>query len=123
MSNSKAKKAPPKERGFWLSALLIVIVIHSAFATVLILDLQSRQHVARYPWAMPSLLLLSLADIVAVIAIWNWKKWGLVLYIVSVAAGIAVGLVLTRSQLIVFHDVVPLLLLGYLIRDQHNLFD
>ena len=68
--------------------------------------------------ALPVLLVLSLADIVAAIGAWNWRKWGLVLYGISTAAGIAVGLMLTGSQLVVFHDIVPLTILGYLYKDK-----
>ena len=37
--------------------------------------------------------------------------------------GIAVGLVLTRTQLIVFHDIIPLVILGYLVKDKQKWFD
>lgn len=67
---------------------------------------------------MPVLLILSLADIVAAIGAWNWRRWGLVLYGISTAAGIAVGLMLTGSQLVVFHDIIPLTVLGYLYKDK-----
>ncbi|NIV37003.1 MAG: hypothetical protein GWN58_48495, partial [Anaerolineae bacterium] len=62
-------------------------------------------------------------DIVAAIGAWNWKRWGLWLYAISTVAGIAVGLVLTRTQLIVFHDIVPLVILGWLVKDKHQWFD
>ncbi|NIV28897.1 MAG: hypothetical protein GWN58_05105, partial [Anaerolineae bacterium] len=58
-------------------------------------------------WMLAILFVLGIVDIVAAIAAWNWKKWGLWLYAVSTVAGIAVGLVLTRTQLIVFHDIIP----------------
>jgi hypothetical protein len=120
---TKTSKAQAKERGTWLSVWLIFIMVHGIVATILVLYLQQQEHTARFPWALPALLALSLADIVAGIAAWYWKKWGLALYAISTAVGIVVGLILTASQLIVFHDIIPLVILGYLVRDKLSFFD
>ena len=109
--------AGEKHRGGCLSAFLIFIIIHSVFASVLIWSLRQDQPRA-VPWALPALFVLSLVDIVAAIGAWNWRRWGLVLYGISTAAGIAVGLILTGSQLVVFHEIVPLAVLGYLYKDK-----
>lgn len=45
------------------------------------------------------------------------------MYVISTVVGIAVGLVLTRSQSIVFHDIIPLAILGWLIKDKCQWFD
>ncbi len=118
MFKSQDNHAGEKRRGGCLSAFLIFIIIHSALATWLIWDLHAQGQPRAVPWALPVLLILSLADIVAAIGAWNWRKWGLVLYAISTAAGIAVGLMLTGSQLVVFHDIVPLTILGYLYKDK-----
>jgi hypothetical protein len=123
MTKSKHKEETPKERGCWLSGWLILIALHGVLVTVLILYLRDQQHAARLPWVLPALLLLSLADIVAAVAAWYWKRWGLILYAISTFVGIAVGLVVTRSQLIVFHDIIPLAILGYIVKDKRQLFD
>lgn len=111
-----------KERGGWLTALLVIILLQGIVASVLIYYLRQQQGEGSPAWVGLTLFALSIADIVAVIAIWYWKRWGLVLYAISVAAGIAIGLVLTRSQLIVFHDIIPLALLGYAIKDKWGYF-
>jgi hypothetical protein len=98
-------------------------MLHGVLASVLIWYLAGTDQVTKFPWTLPALFLLSLADIVAGITIWNWKKWGLWLYAISVAVGIAVGLVLTATQLIVFHEVIFLAILGYLVKDKMQYFD
>jgi hypothetical protein len=122
---TKKKQTAPqhKERGGCLTAFVILIAIHGILASFLIWYLRAQDTTTRFPWALPVLFILSLADIVAAIAIWYWKKWGLILYAVATFAGIAAGLVLTRSQLVVFHDIVPLVILGYVVRDKLKLFD
>jgi len=117
------EKPTIKERGGWLSAWLILIIAHSTFAAFLILDLRARQNVPSSPWFWLLLLALAVADIVAAIAIWNWKRWGFVLYGISTVVSIVVGLLLTGSQLIVFHDIIPLTILGYLLKNKQQYLD
>jgi hypothetical protein len=123
MSKGSGKTSHPKERGCWLTGYLIWIMFHGVLASVLVWYLAGTDQVTKFPWTLPALGLLSLADIVAGAAIWNWKKWGLWLYAISTAVGIAVGLVLTATQLIVFHDVIFLAILGYLVKDKMQFFD
>ena len=123
MSKGSSTESHPKDRGLWLSAYLIWIIIHGVLASVLVWYLAQSPQVTRFPWTLPALFLLSLADIVAGAAIWFWKKWGLWLYAISTVVGIAVGLVLTATQLIVFHDIIPLVILGYLVKDKQKWFD
>jgi hypothetical protein len=112
-----------KERGTWLSLWLILIMLHGLVASGLIWYLRAQGNESSPTWMLATLFALGLADIVAAIAAWYWKKWGLWLYAISTAVGIAVGLVLTSSQLIVFHDIIPLVILGYLVKDKQKYFD
>ncbi|MGD8487961.1 MAG: hypothetical protein PVI68_02965 [Anaerolineae bacterium] len=123
MSKASTTQTPDKERGGWLTAWLILILLHGIIASILIFYLRQQQSESSPAWVLALLFLLSIADIVAAIAMWYWKKWGLILYLFSTVVGIAIGLILTRSQLIVFHDIVPLAILGYLVRDKLDWFD
>jgi hypothetical protein len=123
VSKVSTTQTPDKERGGWLTAWLILILLHGIIASVLIFYLRQQQSESSPAWVLSLLFLLSIADIVAAIAMWYWKKWGLMLYLFSTVAGIAIGLILTRSQLIVFHDIIPLAILGYLVRDKLDWFD
>ena len=122
MTKKNAKQAQ-KERGTWLSLWLIVIMIQGFIDSGLIWYLRAQNSESSPVWMLAILFVLGIADIVAAIGAWNWKRWGLWLYVVSTAAGIAVGLVLTRTQLIVFHDIIPLVILGWLVKDKQQWFD
>ena len=119
-SKSTSKK---KERGTWLSAWLILIALHSILYAFLILYLRGQSNEDSPVWMAIVVFVLSIVDVVAVIAIWNWKKWGLQLYAVTTVVAIAVGLMLTGTQLIVFHAILPLAILGYLIKDKWAQFE
>lgn len=122
MTKQKQAHAVHKERGTWLSLWLILILLHGILASGLIWYLRAQRNDPSPSWVLIILFLLAIADIVAAIAAWNWKRWGLWLYAISTASGIVVGLVLTASQLIVFHDIIPLVILGYLVRDKRDHF-
>jgi uncharacterized membrane protein (DUF2068 family) len=103
--------------------MLVLIALHGVGAVYLIFTLRADTSPGALAWIAPTLFALAIADIVAAVAIWYWKKWGLRLYAISTAIGIAVGLIVTASQLIVFHDIIPLVILGYIIKDRRSDFD
>jgi len=122
MTTRRQHSVVAKERGSWLSLWLILILLHGIFASGLIWYLRSQRSDPSPSWVLGILFLLAIADIVAAIAVWYWKKWGLRLYAISTVVGIVIGLVLTASQLVVFHDIIPLAILGYLVRDKRDYF-
>ena len=123
MTEKKNAGQVHKDRGTWLSLWLILIMLHGIIASGLIWYLRAQDNESSPVWMLAILLVLAIADIVAAIGAWYWKKWGLWLYAISTIVGIAVGLVLTRTQLIVLHDIIPLVILGYLIKDKQKWFD
>lgn len=108
-----------KERGAWLSILLIFIMIHGAFATCLVLDFLKQQYAPSRPIIIASLIFISIATVISAIAIWFWKKWGLYLYVISTIVSMVVHLVMTGSLLVLFYDIIPPAILAYLL-NSHN---
>jgi len=106
------------ERGFWLSLVLVLIVIHSIFTIWFIYNAQQASESTSTPWFIGALVLVAIAKFIAAFAIWNWKKWGLYLFAVSVVVSVILGLILTGWWLIIFNEVLPLAILGWLIRDK-----
>jgi hypothetical protein len=93
------------------------MMVHGLVSSVLIYSLR-RQPDADSPLLLGVLLLLAFTDVVAALAIWFWQRWGLFLYVAAVVASIVIGLVIFRTQLWVFHEVIPLAILGYLLKDK-----
>ena len=112
-----------KERGTWLTIWLVLIVLWSIGGTILLWYYRNQEATTMFQWALPALFLLNVADIVAVVAIWFWKRWGLTLYLIATGLAIAVGLIVTRSQLIAFHYIIPLVILGFLVKPHQKHFE
>ena len=110
-----------RERGFWLSLWLVLIMIHSIFATFIIFALRSGPDTPETPWLLGILLIASAAGFVGAIGIWNWEKWGLYTYIISVLITMVVIFFLIGIFFLLY-PVVLLAILGWLIRDKWGYF-
>ena len=71
-----------------------------------------------------SLLLFTAAKAVAALGMWEWKQWGLYLYVIGVLSSMGITLVMT-SFLIwgVFWEAIPLMITGWLLRGKQEYFD
>jgi len=122
---SMTKNKPPikKQRGGWLTACLVLMMIHGIFAAFLVLYLREQNSGASAVWVLLVLFAMAAAHIVAALAIWEWKRWGLIVYAVVTVVSMGVGLLLTGTQLWVFHEAIPLAILGYLVKDKQKSFE
>lgn len=119
------QKPVKRKRGTLLSVLIGIIFLHAFLAALLAYASLQDQYAGSGEWVIPLLGVLALVDILAAIGMWNWKKWALYLYGISCIISSAVHLMLTGSLLVVFHDLLPLAILGYVINlhGRNKLFD
>jgi hypothetical protein len=120
---AKTNKAPVvvKERGAVLTIALIVIVIHSIVAAYMYSTLKLAPEIQR-PAIITLTVIHFLANIVAVGGIFYWKKWGLQLYAASALIGIIAG-TLAAGLIAIFYLILPLVILGYIVRSKRPYFD
>ena len=124
MVKPKQKSSHKPKRGTGWSIWLILIVIHAfvvAFATLSVMN--SPEGVTR-DWLVVGLLIFTAAKAIAALGMWNWKTWGLYLYVIAVLGTMGIALVLT-SYLIwgVFYEAIPLLITGWLLRGKQEYFE
>lgn len=117
-----AAQPAPKVRGGWLTAMLIIIVIHAIFTAVLLISYHKNPGVAREVlWA--GAFLVALLEIASAVVMWFWKKWGLYLFVAATLASIGFGLVSlpTAAMVVAFHAIIPLGILVYILQAQDKL--
>jgi len=124
MAKPKHKSSHKPKRGTGWSIWLIIIVIHAfvvAFATLSLM--KSPEGVTR-DWLIVGLLIFTAAKAIAALGMWNWKTWGLYMYVIAVLGTMGIALVLT-SYLIwgVFYEAIPLLITGWLLRGKQQYFE
>jgi hypothetical protein len=123
MAKPKHNTSEKPKRGPGWSVWLILIVIHAfvvAFATLSLM--KSPEGVTR-DWLVVGFLIFTIAKVIAALGMWNWKTWGLYLYVVAVLGTMGIALVLT-SYLIwgIFYEAIPLLITGWLLRGKQQYF-
>ena len=115
------KHTVKKQRGFWLSLILVVIALHGVFGTVLYYTIRTQEALDR-PWIISLMVLHSLANVIAAVGIWSWKKWALYVYTASTILAIIVGLI-SIGAWSVFYMILPLAILGWFLRTKWKYFD
>jgi hypothetical protein len=119
-SASLPAQPAPKVRGGWLTAMLIIIVIHAIFTAVLLISYHKNPGVTKEVlWA--GAFVVALLEIASVAVMWFWKKWGLYLFVAATLASIGFGLVVYPSMLAAFHAIIPLGILAYILQAQDKL--
>jgi len=112
-----------RERGIWLSICLILIVLHSIVVALFVYTAANQPDApASFPWYIIVLVISVIVKLVGAIAIWNWRRWGLYLYTGGVVLAVITGLMLTGSLYLVFVYVLPLAILGWLLKDKYSYF-
>lgn len=111
-AQSGKAQAKHKPRGTLLTIALAFILIDSILAAVLLLAYRKDTIDPTAPWLLTAAGLVALLGVAAAVGLWFWKKWALVLYIVTVLASIGLGLIVFPSLLVAFHALIPVLILG-----------
>jgi len=127
MSQSKKKRSTKaknqkKERGFWLTLFLVIMALHGIFAAYFYYTVRVGEPSLDRPWILSLMVIHSLANILAAVGIWYWKKWALYVYAASTVLGLVVGL-LSIGAWSTFYMVLPLSILGYILRTKWNYFN
>jgi len=138
MSNKQThtKKHPPrskkshhqpvhKERGILITAAVVVVIIHGLLMLGIIYGQQYLRQADGPPtWFVLSTIGAAIADVVAGIALWRWKKWGLTLYFVATLIVIGLGILATGYGMMwAFSRIIPFAIVGYIIRSRWQYFE
>jgi hypothetical protein len=120
-----AQKANPpvvkKKHGGWLTAMIIIMIVHGIFNTVAILSFRNSAYTNIPPWLYAGAVFDGVATVISAIALWYWRRWGLYLYIAATAVSIALGVIVMRSQIAAFYNIIPLAILGYILTGQKKM--
>jgi hypothetical protein len=121
---AKKKSTHKPKRGSGWSIWLILIVIHSFVVAFITLSMMKTPEGVTRQWLVIALLLFTAAKAVAALGMWEWKQWGLYLYVIGVLGSMGITLVMT-SFLIwgVFWEAIPLMITGWLLRGKQEYFD
>ena len=121
MSSKKQKQY--RERG-WVLSLAIILVIIGGFISLAVAWSESGLRGTALPtWYIVAAVAAAVADIIAGIGLWRWKKWGYYLYLAATLVSIVLGLLVTGSALFAFSRIIPFAIVGYIMVPKWDWFD
>lgn len=116
------KPGTSKQRSTLLSIALVIVLIHgiimaAVYWTVLPDAQRGLANIA--VWIM---FLAAAADVVAAIAMWKWKQWGIYLYGIATIATAIVVLLASGDLFLLFGAILPAIIVLYIVMPQRKLF-
>jgi hypothetical protein len=120
-SRGKAAQPKPKVRGTALTILLVIIGLHGILGGYLYYALRMDTASISKPWILGLMSIHFLMNVVAAVGIWFWKKWGLYVYAASTVLALVVGLI-SMGIWSVFYMILPLAILGWVLRTKWSYF-
>jgi hypothetical protein len=112
--NKQGKNQPvAKQRTTLLTIVLALVSIGAVIDAIIPLLYRRETYEITHPIVLGGAILVGLLGVAGVVGLWMWKRWGLYLFVASVAGSIAVGLVVYPAMWAAFHAIIPLLILGY----------
>jgi hypothetical protein len=110
MSKSDKQKQQTPRRTALQTTALVYVVLHGFIFWALARSMPSEETTL----ALVLFALTALASVIAGIAMWNWKRWGLYLYGVASLALAGVVLLKTMSLMMMFGALLPMIVVIYI---------
>jgi hypothetical protein len=125
-SGKPSQKQPvKKQRGTALTIALVLVTLGAIIDAIVPLLYRKTTYEITHPVVLGGVIVMALLGVAGVVGMWLWKRWGIYLFLASVAVSIGVGLVIYPVLWAAFHAMIPLLILGYglSIDNKRALFD
>lgn len=116
-------KPKPKERGALLTILLVLVILNGAILTLVSWQDARVAGEVTMPIILGLFIVSSIAHVVAGIALWTWKRWGLALYGIAAAVTGVLGIINTGSLIVLMGALVPFAVVGYVVRMKWKMFE
>ncbi len=119
---SKSRNHKP-ERGCLLTGAIILVGISGVVALITALGENGFKTTGMPGWFIAAAAVAAIADIIAAVGLWSWKKWAYYLYLAATIVSIILGLLATGSALFAFSRIIPFAIVGYIVLPKWKYFD
>ena len=117
------KRTKKKVRGTALTAAIVFVMLHGLLMTIAAISTKHDVGEVSLPVTYTLFVLSSIASAVAGYALWQWKSWGLNLYLGASVVTMALATMLTGSIMAAFWGLIPFAVVGYIVRMDWDKFD
>lgn len=123
MSKALSQARPAKRRSTLLTIALVLVILQGIFLAVVYWTVLPDAQRTLGNIALWIMFLAAAADVVAGIAMWFWKRWGIYLYGVAAIVGAAVALLASGDLFLVLGALLPAIIVLYIVLTQRNAFE
>lgn len=123
MSKAVSSAKVSKHRNTLLTIALVIVILHglvmaAVYWTVIPDAQRTLSNIAL--WVM---FLAAAADVVAGVAMWYWKRWGIYLYGIGAAVGAVMAVLATGDLFLLFGALLPAIVVLYIVMAQREKFE
>ncbi len=112
-----------RQRGVLLTIAVILVVFHGILYTGLAFPAIREQGLAESSVLLVLFLICALADVVAGVAMWFWKRWGINLFVVAGVTTAVIVLIATASMIMFIGAFLHMVIVGYIVYPRLKYFD
>ena len=119
----RAPTAASRERGGCLTAFLGLMLITNPLTAFAYLTGGAATLPGQPGWAAPLLGIGCVLNTIAAVAIWNWKRWGLILFAATAIGALIVNLSIGLSPVVSFGGLAGPAILAALVHSRAGSFE
>jgi cation transport ATPase len=122
-AKSQPTKAQPKHRSTLLAIAIVAVILYGIIMAAVYWTVAPDTERTLTSISVWVAFLASAAQVVAGVALWFWKKWGIYLFGISAAATAAVTVLVTGDLFLLFGSLLPAVIVLYIIMTHRAKFE
>ena len=112
-----------KTRGALIAVVLVAVALHGLILSAVYFSVLGEAERNVGNWALMAMFATSAADIVAAVAMWFWKRWGMILYGVAAAVQAGIAVLATGDIFLLFGALLPAIIVLYILATKRDQFE
>ena len=123
MSKTKPAPKPTKHRNTWLTVALVIVFLHGILMAAIFWTVRPDVEKTWGNIAVWIMILSAVGDIVAAVAMWLWKRWGIYLYGLAAIGSAIVAVMASGDLFLLFGALLPAIIVLYIVMMQGEKFE
>lgn len=123
MSKTKPAPKPTKHRNTWLTVALVIVFLHGILMAAIFWTVRPDVEKTWGNIAVWIMILSAVGDIVAAVAMWLWKRWGIYLYGLAAIGSAIVAVMASGDLFLLFGALLPAIIVLYIVMMQREKFE
>ncbi len=123
MSKTKPAPKPTKHRNTWLTVALVIVFLHGILMAAIFWTVRPDVEKTWGNIAVWIMILSAVGDIVAAVAMWLWKRWGIYLYGLAAIGSAIVAVMASGDLFLLFGALLPAIIVLYIVMMQRDKFE